>query len=42
MKGKKLGVIGFGNIGSRVATRAKSFEMDIIAFDPYIHPSKSY
>ena len=40
MKGKKLGVIGFGNIGSRVAKRAQSFEMDIIAFDPYINPSK--
>ncbi|MCK9491341.1 MAG: phosphoglycerate dehydrogenase [Sulfurimonas sp.] len=40
MKGKKLGVIGFGNIGSRVAIRAKSFEMDIIAYDPYVSPSK--
>ena len=40
MKGKKLGVIGFGNIGSRVAKRAQSFEMDILAYDPYIHPSK--
>ena len=40
LSGKKLGVIGFGNIGSRVAKRAKSFEMDIIAYDPYIHPSK--
>ncbi|MDF1874719.1 phosphoglycerate dehydrogenase [Sulfurimonas sp. SAG-AH-194-I05] len=40
MKGKKLGVIGFGNIGSRVAKRAAAFEMDIIAYDPYIHPSK--
>jgi D-3-phosphoglycerate dehydrogenase len=40
MKGKKLGVIGFGNIGSRVAKRAKAFEMDVVAFDPYIHPSK--
>ncbi len=40
MKGKKLGVIGFGNIGSRVAKRAQAFEMDIIAYDPYIHPSK--
>ena len=26
---KKLGVIGFGNIGHRVALRAKAFEMDI-------------
>jgi len=40
MKGKKLGVIGFGNIGSRVAKRAAAFEMDIVAYDPYINPSK--
>jgi len=41
LSGKKLGVIGFGNIGSRVATRAKSFDMEIIAYDPYITPSKA-
>lgn len=40
LSGKKLGVIGFGNIGSRVATRAKSFDMDVLAYDPYIPPSK--
>ena len=40
LKGKKLGVIGFGNIGSRVAKRAAAFEMDIVAYDPYINPSK--
>ncbi|WP_458701154.1 phosphoglycerate dehydrogenase [Sulfurospirillum sp. 1307] len=40
LNGKKLGVIGFGNIGSRVAIRAKSFGMDIIAYDPYIDASK--
>jgi D-3-phosphoglycerate dehydrogenase len=38
--GKKLGVIGFGNIGSRVAVRAKSFGMDIVAYDPYIPSNK--
>ncbi|MDR0761579.1 MAG: phosphoglycerate dehydrogenase [Campylobacteraceae bacterium] len=38
--GKKLGVIGFGNIGSRVAVRAKAFSMDIIAYDPYIQSNK--
>ncbi|WP_169764340.1 phosphoglycerate dehydrogenase [Campylobacter mucosalis] len=37
---KTLGVIGFGNIGSRVATRAKAFGMNIIAYDPYIDPAK--
>ncbi|WP_024953967.1 phosphoglycerate dehydrogenase [Sulfurospirillum arcachonense] len=40
LSGKKLGVIGFGNIGSRVAIRAKSFDMDIVAYDPYITSSK--
>ena len=41
LKDKKLGVIGFGNIGSRVAKRAKAFEMDVLAYDPYIDPSKA-
>ncbi|PAF54182.1 phosphoglycerate dehydrogenase [Helicobacter sp. 13S00482-2] len=41
LKGKKLGIIGFGNIGSRVGIRAKAFEMDILAYDPYIQPSKA-
>ncbi|MBD3843952.1 MAG: phosphoglycerate dehydrogenase, partial [Campylobacterales bacterium] len=39
--GKKLGIIGFGNIGSRVGKRAKAFEMDVIAYDPYIDPTKA-
>ncbi len=39
--GKKLGVIGFGNIGHRVALRAKSFEMDIVTYDPYIPSTKA-
>ncbi|MDO5045518.1 phosphoglycerate dehydrogenase [Campylobacter sp.] len=37
---KTLGVIGFGNIGSRVAIRAAAFGMKIVAYDPYIDPSK--
>ncbi len=41
LKGKKLGIIGFGNIGSRVAKRASSFEMDIVTYDPYIDPVKA-
>lgn len=39
--GKKLGVIGFGNIGHRVALRAKSFEMDVMTYDPYIPSTKA-
>ena len=41
LKDKELGIIGFGNIGSRVGIRAKAFDMDVIAFDPYIHSSKA-
>ena len=39
--GKKLGVIGFGNIGHRVALRAKSFEMEVVTYDPYIPSTKA-
>jgi len=41
LKDKKLGIIGFGNIGSRVGIRAKAFEMDVVAYDPYIDPTKA-
>lgn len=41
LKDKKLGIIGFGNIGSRVGIRAKAFEMDVITYDPYINPEKA-
>lgn len=41
LKDKKLGIIGFGNIGSRVGKRAKAFEMDVIAYDPYIDSTKA-
>ncbi|MBE0498138.1 MAG: phosphoglycerate dehydrogenase [Campylobacterales bacterium] len=41
MKGKRLGIIGFGNIGSRVGIRAKAFEMDVVVYDPYISSSKA-
>ncbi|NWG45939.1 MAG: phosphoglycerate dehydrogenase [Alphaproteobacteria bacterium] len=34
--GKTLGVIGCGNIGSIVASRAKGLQMRVIAFDPYL------
>ncbi len=41
LKNKKLGIIGFGNIGSRVGKRAKAFEMDVITYDPYIDSKKA-
>ena len=41
LKGKKVGIIGFGNIGSRVGIRTKAFEAEVITYDPYILPSKA-
>lgn len=39
--GKKLGIIGFGNIGHKVALRAKAFTMEVITYDPYINSTKA-
>jgi len=36
--GKTLGIIGIGRIGKQVALRAKSFGMNILAYDPYVSP----
>ncbi len=36
LRGKTLGLIGLGQTGSDVARLAKAFEMQIIAYDPYV------
>lgn len=33
---KTIGIIGMGNIGTRVAIRARAFEMSFVVYDPYI------
>lgn len=40
LKGKTLGIIGLGRIGAMVAKRMASFEMKVIAYDPYIQPEQ--
>lgn len=38
---KTLGIIGVGRIGNAVAIRAKSFEMNVIGYDPFVKQSDS-
>lgn len=35
LKGKKLGIHAFGQVGRNVARIAKGFGMEVFAFDPY-------
>lgn len=41
LKGKTLGLIGAGRIGSEVATRCQAFGMVVIASDPYLSPTRA-
>ena len=39
--GKTLGLIGAGNIGSIVASRALGLKMKVVAFDPFLTPDRA-
>ncbi|MGC4190624.1 MAG: phosphoglycerate dehydrogenase [Thermomicrobiales bacterium] len=36
LRGRTIGIVGLGRVGSIVATRLRAFEMRLIGYDPYI------
>ena len=36
LRGKTLGLVGFGKIGQAVAVRAKAMEMSVVIYDPFV------
>lgn len=41
LAGARLGVVGFGAIGRAVARRGRGFDMEVVAFDPYVDDKSS-
>jgi D-3-phosphoglycerate dehydrogenase len=41
LTGKRLGIVGCGNIGSIVAKRAQALKMKVLAYDPYLSPERA-
>ncbi|MBQ4403816.1 MAG: phosphoglycerate dehydrogenase [Selenomonadaceae bacterium] len=41
LRNKILGVIGLGKIGAGVAKRAQSFEMNVVAYDPFVSAERA-
>jgi D-3-phosphoglycerate dehydrogenase len=38
LRGKKVGLVGLGNVGHRVAKFCNGFDAEVYAYDPYISP----
>lgn len=36
LKGRTLGIVGVGRIGSKISRRARAFGLDLVGYDPYI------
>ena len=39
LRGKTLGLVGLGRVGTEVARRAQGLEMKVLAYDPYVMPA---
>jgi len=38
LKNKNMGIIGFGNIARRLVEKLQPFKMNILVYDPFVHP----
>jgi D-3-phosphoglycerate dehydrogenase len=41
VRGRTVGLVGFGKIARLVATKAQGFGLDVLAFDPYVDPAEA-
>lgn len=41
LAGRTLGIVGLGRIGSEVARRARAFDMQIVAYDPFVSSDRA-
>jgi D-3-phosphoglycerate dehydrogenase len=41
LRHKTLGIVGLGRVGSELAKRARAFEMNIIAYDPFVSEERA-
>jgi D-3-phosphoglycerate dehydrogenase len=40
IRGRTLAIVGLGRIGGEVSRRARTFGMKVVAYDPYVSPSR--
>lgn len=40
LRGRTVGIVGLGRVGGVVAKRLAAFEMNVIAYDPYVSPER--
>jgi D-3-phosphoglycerate dehydrogenase len=41
IRGKTLGIVGLGRVGSEVARRARGLDMRLLAYDPFVSPERA-
>ena len=41
VRGKTLGIVGLGRVGSEVARRARGLDMRLLAYDPFVAPERA-